>query len=140
MSNFTPDKAANLHNQLRSVACSLRDLATRIESIHESCDPSTVNKINRELKQIGWSALFVSSSLDSLVSSTISQDNLPGDQSQAGLNQEINTLHIALSYLTENLNFFKTIYRQTSLNPKLSKAIDRLANQLKEVADGCRQA
>ena len=119
----------------------IKELANLLETFDVSNDPLRIATIGNQLKQIGWNTLFVSSSIDSLIGTTIYRDGLLDTQNKTDQLRLVDSLHVAVNYLARSVTFLKS--RCGGLNqayPEINKAMHQLGEKLQEVACECQRS
>jgi hypothetical protein len=135
------DGTPDIHSQFIPAASSLRELANLLETFDVAHDLLWIVTISNELKQIGWNSLFVSSSIDNLVGTTIYRDGLLDTQNKTDQLRLVDSLHVAVNYLARSVTFSKSrCGGQDQANPEINKALHQLGEKLQEVACECQRS
>lgn len=140
MSDSSFHDAPDIPGRFIAVACSLRELADRLEKFDLSGDSSHLMHVSSELMQIGWNTLFVGSAVDSLILSPFGHSGLyvrnPSD-----LLRQVDSLQVAVTYLARSIRFLKGHTTEPiGLQTEIDKAYQRLGEKLQEVACECQHA
>ena len=139
MTDMLLEDVSNKSGRFIAVANSLRELADRLEKFNIPWDSSHLLSLNGELKQIGWNALFVGSTMDTLVQFDFRQNDLPFCNNLDRLRQ-IDSLFVAANYLLHSVRVLKSSARQEpDIEKEVEDAFQRLGVKLNEVACECQR-
>jgi hypothetical protein len=140
MTNMALEDAPNMSGRFTAVANSLRELADRLEKFNIPWDPSHLLGLNGELKQIGWNALFVGSTMDTLIDFDFPRSDLSYRYNLDRLRQ-VDSLFVAVNYLLRSVRVLKSgATHELDQEEEVKKALRKLGVRLSEVACECQRA
>lgn len=135
------DTVPETHSRLSAVSSSLRELADLLDNFGPPRDLLRIMTVSNELKQIGWNTLFVSSSIEILIGSTIYEERHSGEKDEMTALRQIESLQVAVEYLVRSVRFMKTRNDGTDqAYPEINEAFQRLGDKLLEVAVECKRS
>lgn len=128
-----------LNTKLSGVSESLHKLADQFDQDNANLNSSRLKAMSLELQRIAWSSLFISTTIEKLVSVMSVNEIAPNGRDHTALLRQIDGLHVAVKYLSQSVQSVQTtqIY-QSNQGQKINEALEQLARKLQGVADECR--
>ena len=128
-----------LNTRVSGVSESLHKLADQFDQYTTNHDSIRLKAMSVELQQIAWSSLFVSTTIEKLVSVMSANDCEPNGYDHSMILRQIDSLHVAVKYLSHGVQSAKPKQScQSDQGQTIDEALEQLAQKLQGVADECR--
>jgi len=135
--DYDIDQVLNI--KVLGVSESLHKLADQFDQDNANLNSSRLKAMSVELQRIAWSSLFVSTTIENLVSVVSTNEIAPNGNEHTTLLRQIDGLHVAVKYLAQSVRSVQTKQAdQTDQRRTINAALGQLAEKLLEVADECQ--
>ncbi len=125
-----------LNTKVLGVSESLHKLADQFYQDIANLNSSRLKAMSVELQRIAWSSLFVSTTIENVVSAMSTNDIAPTDT----LLRQIDGLHVAVKYLAQSVRSVQAKQAdQLDQGRTINALLGQLAEKLLEVADECQR-
>ncbi|HAD06916.1 MAG TPA: hypothetical protein DCE76_07125 [Anaerolineaceae bacterium] len=125
-----------LNTKVLGVSESLHKLADQFDQDNANLNSSRLKAMSVELQRIAWSSLFVSTTIENVVSAMSTNDIAPTDT----LLRQIDGLHVAVKYLAQSVRSVQAKQAdQLDQGRTINALLGQLAEKLLEVADECQR-
>ncbi|HEY9075018.1 MAG TPA: hypothetical protein VIO61_00650 [Anaerolineaceae bacterium] len=129
-----------LNTKVSGVSEALHKLADQFDQENANLNSSRLKAMSVELQWIAWSSLFVSTTIENVVSAISTNDKAPTGNDHTTLLRQIDGLHVAVKYLAQSVRSVQTKQAdQTDQGRTINASLGQLAKKLLEVADECQR-
>lgn len=129
-----------LSTKVSGVSEALHKLADQFDQENANLNSSRLKAMSVELQRIAWSSLFVSTTIENVVSAMPINEITPNGNDQTTLLRQVDGLHIAVKYLAQCVRSVQTGQAaQPDQGRAINAALGQLAEKLLEVADECQR-
>lgn len=129
-----------LNTKVSSVSESLHKLADQFDHENAKLNSSRMKVMSVELQRIAWSSLFVSTTIENVVSVMSTNEIAPNGNEHTTLLRQIDGLRVAVKYLAQSVRSVQTRQAdQSDQRRTITAALGQLAEKLLEVADECQR-